>query len=142
VRTRSHEGDYAGIWRHRKKNGELIMVDLIAQDILYQGHQARLVLSNDLTEKLRTEAEFIKFRVEQQRIITETTIQAQEKEREEIGKELHDNINQLLAAAKMTLELGLKKENATELFLKSAQNITLAIQEIRQLSQTLVAPSL
>jgi two-component system, NarL family, sensor histidine kinase UhpB len=142
VRTRAHESDYAGVWRHKKKDGGLIKVDVIAQDILYQGLQARLVLSNDVTEKLKAEAELIKYRVEQQRIITEITIQAQEKEREEIGKELHDNINQLLAAAKMSLELGLKRENDTELFLKSIQNINLAIREIRQLSQTLVAPSL
>jgi PAS domain S-box-containing protein len=142
VIERNHENEHAGIWRHKKKDGTLIIVDVIAQDILYQGQQARLVLCNDVTEKLKTEAEFIKFRVQQQKIITETTMQAQEKEREEIGRELHDNINQILAAAKMHIEIGIKRNESMEPFIKSGQTIALAIAEIRQLSQSLVAPSL
>lgn len=142
VRRRNQAGEYAGIWRHKKKDGTIIMVDVIAQDILYQGVQSRLVLANDVTEKLKTEAELIKYRIEQQKIITETTIQAQEKEREEIGKELHDNINQILAAARMQLEMGMKVNEGKDLLIKSNQNIILAIKEIRQISQALVAPSL
>lgn len=142
TRTRNEKSDYAGVWRHKKKDGSVIMVDIIAQDILYQEQQARLVLSNDVTEKLKAEAELMKYRIDQQRIITETAIQVQEKEREEIGKELHDNINQILAAARMQLEMGMKSNENKDLFIKSNQNINLAIKEIRQISQTLVAPSL
>src|SRR6185503_11429618 len=41
--------------------------------------------------------------IDQQRQIIEATISGQEKEKNELGKELHDNINQLLATVKMYL---------------------------------------
>ncbi len=132
----------AGIWRHKKKDGSTILVDVIADDLTYKNEPARIILAHDVTEKLRAEAELVSIRIQQQKIITETTIQAQEKEREEIGKELHDNINQILASAKLYLELGLQKKEDPILFQKTNENIDLAIEEIRQLSQSLVAPSL
>ena len=45
----------AGIWRHKKKNGDVIFVDLMAHLIEYDGRSARLVLATDVT--LRKEAE-------------------------------------------------------------------------------------
>ena len=81
------------------------MVDIIADDITYKGQQARLVLAHDVTEKLKVQAELVRNRITQQELITETTILAQEKEREELGKELHDNVNQILASTKLYLEL-------------------------------------
>jgi PAS domain S-box-containing protein len=131
------------IWRHKKKDGTIIMVDVISNDIGYRDQQARLVLSNDVTEKLRAEAELVNHRVMQQQIIAETTILAQEKEREEIGKELHDNINQILASTKLYLELAKNgnKDLLPDAIAKSCDNINLAIGEIRHLSKQLVKPA-
>ena len=42
---------HAGIWRHKKKNGAIIYVDIVTYDIIYKGQQTRLVLANDVTEK-------------------------------------------------------------------------------------------
>jgi PAS domain S-box-containing protein len=133
-----------GIWRHKKKDGTIIMVDLIADDIVYKNRPARLTLAHDVTEKLKAEAELVRHRIMQQEIITETTILVQEKEREEIGKELHDNINQILASTKLYLELarGENRDMFPEAISKSYENINLAIGEIRQLSKQLVRPSL
>jgi len=133
-----------GIWRHKKKDGTVIMVDVIADDIIYQDQQARLVLANDITEKLKAEAELVRHRIMQQEIITETTIQVQEKEREELGKELHDNINQILASTKLYLEIARSGNNEMlpEAISKSYENVNLAIGEIRQLSKQLVTPVL
>src|ERR1700694_2223028 len=138
------EGNRFGIWRHKKKDGSIIMVDVMADDILYQCEQARLILANDVTEKLMAEAELVRHRVMQQELITETTIQVQEKEREELGKELHDNINQILASTKLYLEIakGDGGELYPEVISKCHENITLAIGEIRQLSKQLVPPAL
>jgi PAS domain S-box-containing protein len=133
-----------GIWRHKKKDGTLIMVDIIVNDIIYEKQEARLILGTDVTEKLRAEAELVRHRAMRQQIITETTIQVQEKEREEIGKELHDNINQILASTKLYLELA-RGENSglfPEAIEKSYENINLAMGEIRQLSKQLVPPTL
>ena len=136
--------EYRGIWRHKKKDGSVIMVDVITDSIIYQEKAARLILSNDVTEKLNAEAELVSHRIMQQKLITEAAIQVQEKEREEIGKELHDNINQILASTKLYLELALdgNLETLGEAVSKSYQNVTFIIEEIRRLSKKLVPPSL
>lgn len=46
---------YNGYWRHRKKNKELIYVDITSRHIDYKGHIARLVLAHDITEKVQAE---------------------------------------------------------------------------------------
>jgi PAS domain S-box-containing protein len=43
------------IWRHKKKNGEIMMMDLKGQLIDYNGRRASLVISNDVTEKIQAE---------------------------------------------------------------------------------------
>lgn len=43
------------IWRHKKKNGEMMMIDLKGQLIDYNGRRASLVISNDVTEKILAE---------------------------------------------------------------------------------------
>ena len=132
----------AGIWRHKKKDGTIILVDIIAHDIMYENIPARLILANDVTEKMNAEAELTRQRLLQQKLITHS-IQVQEREREEIGKELHDNINQILVTAKLYLDHAIKKEQLqSELLQNCLDNILLAIHETRQLSHTLVAPSL
>jgi two-component system sensor histidine kinase UhpB len=120
------------------------MVDVIADSIIYQEKPARLILSNDVTEKLNAEAELVSHRIMQQKLMKEAAIQVQEKEREEIGKELHDNINQILASTKLYLELALggNLETLGDAISKSYQNVTFIIEEIRRLTKKLVPPSL
>jgi PAS domain S-box-containing protein len=135
---------YSGIWRHKTKDGRQMMVEIIAEDIMYEGHMARLILANNVTEKLKLEDALVQQRIRQQELITETTIQAQEKEREEIGKELHDNINQILTSTKLYLEMAQSGNEAlaTRGIKKGYDNVNLAIREIRQLSKQLVPPAL
>lgn len=38
-------------WQHKKKNGELIDVEIISYSINYQGRNAKHILANDITEK-------------------------------------------------------------------------------------------
>jgi signal transduction histidine kinase len=73
--------------------------------------------------------------------ISRQALQAQEKERNEIGKELHDNVNQLLTVAKLNLSMVLEKpEKNPELVAKSLSHLQDAIQEIRCLCKSLVSP--
>ncbi len=87
-----------------------------------------------------------KFREEQerhQRQITEQVIWAQEREREQIGHELHDNVNQVLTTVKLYLELALcNKEMREELITKSMNLVLNSIGDIRNLSHELSAPTL
>jgi two-component system sensor histidine kinase UhpB len=97
----------------------------------------------DITEKRSLEKELASQELMQQKLITEVTIQAQEKERNELGKELHDNINQVLATVKMYLGLSLDKGiERKDLIQHSLENVNYAIEEIRRISRSLVAPSL
>ena len=95
-------------------------------------------------DRRRTEEALARQHDLQQKLVMETSIQVQEKEREQIGKELHDNINQILAAAKLYLDIATKYNDDTQTVAleKCQRNLNLAIEEIRQLSQSLVAPSL
>ena len=98
---------------------------------------------SDITERKRLERELINEKVNRQKLITDITIQAQEKERNELGKELHDNINQMLATVKLYLGMVISDENRRkELLPVSYEYVTETIEEIRKLSKTLVAPSL
>jgi len=45
-----------GIVRHVKKDGTILFVNVIVNDILFEGRVVRLVLSSDVTEKLKAEA--------------------------------------------------------------------------------------
>ncbi len=139
----SYQGRYrSGVWKHQKKNGAFIDVEVIAHQLMHEEKPVILILAIDITEKLRAEAELARQTDLQKKLITETSIQVQEREREEIGRELHDNINQILAATKLYLDTAIQNEATLELLLKSHENLSLAIEEIRQLSQSLVAPSL
>lgn len=44
---------YKGVLRHKKKNGDLIFVDVRANEITFQGRKAEVVLCNDITERLQ-----------------------------------------------------------------------------------------
>lgn len=50
----------SGVWLHRLKNGELISVEIISHSIKYFGKDARLVLANDITERLKYEEQIKK----------------------------------------------------------------------------------
>ena len=98
---------------------------------------------SDLTEEKRLEKELVDQQLAQQKLITEVTIEAQEKQKNELGQELHDNINQILATVKMYLGLIKSKQHVDEdLISKSYEYVNEAMMEIRKLSHSLVAPSL
>jgi PAS domain S-box-containing protein len=97
----------------------------------------------DITEKKEMEEKLLKQEVNKQKLIAQAMVDAQEKERAEIGKELHDNINQILSTTKLYLELA-KNDNNERLSLiaRSAGNIHNAIHEIRNISRSLVPASI
>ncbi len=97
----------------------------------------------DVTEKKRVEKQLIKQEIDKQNLIAQAVLEAQEKEREKISKELHDNVNQVLSIAKMLLDVA--KTNVKErsqLIQKSSEQIYHAINEITNISRALVPPSI
>ncbi len=49
-----------GVWNHRKKDGTIILAEIIAHEIIFDGKQARFILSNDITEKRKAEEKLIR----------------------------------------------------------------------------------
>lgn len=70
--------------------------------------------------------------------IAEAAEDAKHTERSDIGKELHDNVNQLLGASKLYLELAKRGGENSEMHLNRSSEYTLAaIEEIRKLTKGL-----
>jgi len=45
----------AGIWRHRRKDGTILSVEIISHDLIFDGTDANLVAAYDVTERKRSE---------------------------------------------------------------------------------------
>jgi two-component system sensor histidine kinase UhpB len=79
--------------------------------------------------------------IERQKEVTRIVLQTQEKERNAMGRELHDNINQILASVSMKLSYFIDNPaDNMDILLECRKNIKYAIQETRNLSHRMVIP--
>jgi signal transduction histidine kinase len=121
-------------------------ISLGAQDYLVKGEFDQALLTKSVQysiERKKTMDELAGQKINQQKLITEITLRAQEKEKNELGRELHDNISQILATVKIYLSmLRSGKTMEEDLLAKSYEYVDYAIEELRKLSHSLVAPSL
>lgn len=131
------------ILKCKNNKGDISYIDVALHKINYNEETAILTIGTDVTENMLLEQKLADERKRKTREIAEAVIVAQERERREIGLELHDNVNQILAGSMMYLGL-LKKELKIEsdLYRDIEKLITEAIQEIRTLSHNLIPPSL
>ncbi len=136
----SHQFEYRMI----AADGSIIWMRDIVAVVMENDKPVRLSgIMVDITEQKKMEEELRNKELSQQKLITEITILAQEKERNELGLELHDNINQLLGVVKLYLGLAkTEKVYNEEIIDKSYLHLDEAMQGIRKLSHSLVAPSL
>ena len=51
-----------GVWRHRKKDGTILYVEITSHKLTFGGRQAELVLTQDVSERKRLEDELLKAR--------------------------------------------------------------------------------
>lgn len=109
-----------------------------------EGKPLRMIgAAQNVTDRKRLEQELLQQELDKQKFISQATIDTQEQERREIGKELHDNVNQVLTTTKLYLDLSLSSPDLKdELIKKSSKNIIYVINEIRQLSRSLMDPSI
>ena len=68
-----------GVWRHIRKNGDIIFVELTTHFVDYENRQAKLVLANDVTERTKTENEIQKLNAELEEKVKERTAELEEK---------------------------------------------------------------
>ncbi|TDO29042.1 PAS domain S-box protein [Sediminibacterium goheungense] len=141
LKNDSSENVHQIIWKHKKSNGDALFMEVYSQKLYFKEKKAVIALANNVTEKIKLEKKLEEERNARQKEITEAVIRVQEKERYEISRELHDNVNQQLTVAMMyiaTIEKG--TGNAEALLKQSSGFIYNAIEEIRKLSKALVTP--
>jgi PAS domain S-box-containing protein len=132
-------------YRFRRDNGSYSFVydrGMILRN--EEGKPTRMIgAAQNITERKNLEEELLRNELEKQKAINQATVDSQEMERTEIGKELHDNVNQILTTTKLYLELAMSNsELKDELIQKSNTNIISVINEIRQLSRSLMDPTI
>jgi PAS domain S-box-containing protein len=101
------------------------------------------VFFKNITKRKRLEQELENEMKERQRVVTVSVIKAEEDVRSHIGRELHDNVNQILSIVRLHVNMCLKSAEFNEEQLqKAAKYLNTAIEEIRLLSKRLSPPSI
>jgi PAS domain S-box-containing protein len=106
--------------RHKRKDGQLLDVEVLWAPLQIAGKSARLTIVQDITDKLRRES--AQREEEVRRLLLQRVLQAQEGERRRIARELHDEAGQLMTS----LLVGLRAIN-------DAQRLTLVKQQTKRL---------
>ncbi len=136
-----NENIFKGTFTHCKKSKDLIKVEIYSSPVVLNSKNYRLAIAIDVTEKILLEQKLLAQKIDEQKKITKAVIIAQEEERAEIGLELHDNVNQLLAASKLYLIHSLNEPaNYKDYIIKTQEFISQAMEELRHLSHALVGP--
>jgi signal transduction histidine kinase len=108
--------------------------------ILYrQGKPVRILGAiRDLTEKKKLEQQLMQEQEQKQKAVSQAGIAAQEAERSNISRELHDNVNQLLMSSKLFMNSAkTDPDKANEHIEKAIEYQMLAVEEIRKISKAL-----
>src|SRR5260221_2969679 len=108
VKNKFSEVTEIEVSQHKKKNGEIISVEIITHDIIYKDKPVRFILTNDITEKLKAKKELEQFN-KTLRELTSHLQQVREDERKHMAREIHDELGQQLTVIKMDVSWIRKK---------------------------------
>lgn len=131
-------------YRFKKANGGYVHVFDRGHIVYQEGKASRMIgATQDITDRVLLEKKLSEEIVIKQRDITRAVLSAQENERTEIGKELHDNLNQMLAITKMYIEMAKTDVEKRDFYLnKSSDLVVTVIEEIRVLTKKLIVPGI
>jgi PAS domain S-box-containing protein len=137
--------EFTGEYRLRRHDGVYRwVIDRGSPRFLHTGEFKGFIgVSFDVHERKEMEERMHKLEVEKQKLVHRATVSGQEKEKQEISAELHDNVNQIISSAKLFMEVA--KRNPVEqgdMIEKAIETLGVAIQEIRRLSKSLTPPTL
>lgn len=141
---------WSGEFLVRRKDGSVFPA-FVTDSPLYdeQGNLNGIIgISADISERKKAEdtltsleKEIVEQKIQEQKKISRAIIQGQEEEKNHIGRELHDNINQILAGTKLYMGVAANRDAAIKEALKYPMElIDTAVEEIRSLSHRQVTP--
>lgn len=109
-----------------------------------EGKAVRVIGSmQDVTEERNLQKQVLTAEIQKKKDVVTAVINAQEKERNELSAELHDNVNQLLAASILYLKTAKKQDVIEEnLICLSLDHVEKAVNELRSISHNLTAGEL
>jgi PAS domain S-box-containing protein len=137
--------------------GEQRWITINTEPIYYSDNSAQpdavIVSFSDITQVKKDREELLRNQellaleseryVEATKALAHAVVDAQEKERADIGTELHDNVNQILSTVRLYLDMALLKDNERiDLIRKSAEGLSDAVNEIRKICHSLVPASI
>jgi PAS domain S-box-containing protein len=126
---------------YNMEDGNIVWIDFCVMPVIETGQVNGICITGrNVTEKKILEKQMLDQKVQEQKKIARAIITAQEKERNRLGQELHDNINQLLASIKLYLGVAMKETKLKELISYPIELTDSAMNEIRILSSKLVTP--
>lgn len=114
---------------------------MVAAPLKDKEYEGAVVMHIDISELKKLEHERLDSKLSEHKKITRAMMRAQEKERDELGRELHDNLCQLLAALKMKLSSCTgNNDNTGAVIHESVALLENAINETRHLSHRMLTP--
>lgn len=124
-----------------KKNGQMVNVEIFGCSTIINGKPAVIGTLIDVTQNKRLQKRILEQREQEQKKIMRAMLKAEEKERNRLGRELHDNVNQILTGIKLSLSLARGKEQDAKLHIDNAIDLVdNTIYQIRTLSHRQVMP--
>jgi PAS domain S-box-containing protein len=131
LRGENVESNY--VFRIYNKAGEIRHMEAFLSRISFEGKPAILGSLVDITD-----------RIEEEKRINGAVTDAQEKERMQIGMELHDNVQQIMVGTLISVDFAKRKQDDKAIIESTLSNISVyikeALEELRRLSHQL-APS-
>lgn len=125
------------------RSGKRIWTSVSANAIFDKegAYKGALAMISDISDKVKLQEQLMNAQVNKQRGIVKAIIIAQERERNHLGRELHDNINQILLATKLYLgTAGNTNARLKKLVKYPIELIDTSIEEIRSLCRKMVTP--
>jgi PAS domain S-box-containing protein len=142
-------GKSGGVWeveyRFRRLDGEYVFMKDKGKVLYDQEPGAVRIVgtSQDITDKKSIEGQLVQERLIRQKAISYAVLTAQEKERADIGREMQDDLNQILVAAKLYIEMAKTDEfRKVDYLEKSSLYLMNVIEEIRTISKKLRMPGM
>lgn len=134
IQSKESKGTQQYTVKFLRKNETVVYLELRNSMISYEGRSATIGTVLDITD-----------RIEEEKHIAKAVNNTQEKERRQIGMELHDNVQQILVGSLLSLDFVRmsidKNEVVDAMVLKLEGYLREAIEELRRLSHQL-APSI